>query len=135
MEGNVQLTVLLLYIRKLAASATTAGRRSFWADWLRLLPPLKQCTAPVGVWSDQELQLLHYTPLKVCCSNGRLPSCCMDSPSSLHMTPLHSVTGMPTLWHYFASQSTSHQPLAMAWRPVSMAGICTKQPDPDSTHY
>jgi hypothetical protein len=66
-EGTYQLTALVLYVRQLAATATSAGKRSFWADWLRQLPRLDQNTAPFGAWSDDELSLLRFQPYKVCC--------------------------------------------------------------------
>jgi hypothetical protein len=63
--GTYQLTALLLYVLQLAAAATAAGQRSFWADWLQLLPSLGQGTAPFGTWSDTELAALHFEPYKV----------------------------------------------------------------------
>lgn len=64
--GTHQLTALLLYVHQLAAATTAAGQRSFWADWLRLLPSLDQGTAPFGTWSDAELAALRFEPYKVC---------------------------------------------------------------------
>jgi hypothetical protein len=64
--GTYQLTALLLYVQQLAAAATAAGRRSFWADWLRLLPGLDQGTALFGTWSDAELAGVQFEPYKVC---------------------------------------------------------------------
>lgn len=64
-QGTYQLTALLLYVQQLSAAATAAGRRSFWADWLRLLPGPHQGTAPFGTWSDAELAALRFEPYKV----------------------------------------------------------------------
>lgn len=69
MAGTCQLTALLLYARQLAATATAAGQRSFWADWLRMLPPLDRATTPFGTWSDEELQLLRFEPHRVSQTN------------------------------------------------------------------
>lgn len=63
--GVTQLTILLLYIKQLAAASTAAGRRSFWSDWLKLLPPLWSATAPVGVWTRRDLAQLQLEPLRV----------------------------------------------------------------------
>jgi hypothetical protein len=61
----VQLTVLLLYVQRLAEAAADAGRRCFWVDWLRLVPDLRAATAPVGVWSGGELDAFQLQPAKV----------------------------------------------------------------------
>jgi hypothetical protein len=85
-KGTYQLTTLLLYVRQLAVTATSAGKRSFWADWLRLLPGLDHDTAPFGAWQHEELLLLRYQPYKVWCSTWVWWRAQKDTQGTLHVT-------------------------------------------------